>query len=107
MSRSKLKTDAAFHTFDPEIAVQEGINAAVVYRNLVFWVRYNEANRRNFHEGRYWTYNSLAAFDEQFPYRNRVVIVVPQGETITRWSAPSLSDLARYNGRMFRVVRAD
>lgn len=41
------------------------------------------------------------------PYRNRVVIVVPQGETITRWSAPGLSDLARYNGRMFRVVRAD
>ncbi|WP_141246460.1 hypothetical protein [Actibacterium ureilyticum] len=39
------------------------------------------------------------------PYRNRVVIVVPQGETITRWSAPGLSDLARYNGRMFRVVR--
>jgi len=41
------------------------------------------------------------------PYRNRVVIVVPQGETITRWNAPGLSDLARYNGRMFRVVRAD
>lgn len=41
------------------------------------------------------------------PYRNRVVIVVPQGETIARWNAPGLSDLARYNGRMFRVVRAD
>ncbi|WP_439525950.1 hypothetical protein [Roseovarius mucosus] len=39
------------------------------------------------------------------PYRNRVVIVVPQGETITRWNAPGLSDLARYNGRIFRVVR--
>ncbi len=44
---------------------------------------------------------------ELVPYRNRVVIVVPQGETITRWSAPGLSDLARYNGRMFRVVRTD
>lgn len=39
------------------------------------------------------------------PYRNRVVIVIPEGETITRWSAPGLSDLARYNGRMFRVVQ--
>lgn len=39
------------------------------------------------------------------PYRDRVVIVVPEGETITRWSAPGLSDLSRYNGRMFRVVR--
>lgn len=44
---------------------------------------------------------------ELVPYRNSVVIVVPQGETITRWSAPGLSDLAHYNGRMFRVVRAD
>lgn len=41
------------------------------------------------------------------PYRNRVVIVVPQGETITRWNAPGLSGIARYNGRMFRVVRVD
>lgn len=39
------------------------------------------------------------------PYRNRVVIVLPEGETITRWSAPGLSNLARYNGRMFRVVQ--
>lgn len=44
---------------------------------------------------------------ELVPYRNSVVIVVPQGETITRWSAPGLSDMARYNRRMFRVVRAD
>lgn len=41
------------------------------------------------------------------PYRDRVVIVVLQGETITRWNAPGLSDLARYNRRMFRVVRVD
>lgn len=39
------------------------------------------------------------------PYRDRVVIVVPEGDTITRRSAPGLSDLACYNGRMFRVAR--
>lgn len=68
MSSGRIKGDAAFHSFDAEIAMQVGINAAVVYRNLVFWVRHNEANRKNFHEGQYWTYNSLTAFDEQFPY---------------------------------------
>ncbi|WP_052249832.1 hypothetical protein [Tateyamaria sp. ANG-S1] len=68
MSRSEVKADAAFHTFDPDIAMLVGVNAAVVYRNLVFWVRHNETNRRNFHEGRYWTYNSLSAFDKKFPY---------------------------------------
>ncbi|ATF19468.1 hypothetical protein [Phaeobacter gallaeciensis] len=68
MAISKIKSDAAHHSFDPKIAMQVGTNAAVVFRNLVFWVRHNEANRRNFHEGRYWTYNSLTAFTEQFPY---------------------------------------
>lgn len=68
MSGTYVKEDAAFHSFDAGIAMRVGVNAAVVYRNLVFWVRHNETNRRNFHEGRYWTYNSLAAFDEQFPY---------------------------------------
>lgn len=68
MTYSPVKSDAAIHSFDAEIAAQVGINAAVVFRNIVFWVRHNEANRKNFHDGRYWTYNSLAAFDEQFPY---------------------------------------
>lgn len=67
-TQSKPRSDAAYHSFDPKIAVQVGTNAAVVYRNLVFWVRHNEANNKNFHEGRYWTYNSLAAFSIQFPY---------------------------------------
>lgn len=44
---------------------------------------------------------------ELVPYRNRVMIVVNEGETITGWRAPGLSNLARYNGRMFRVVQAD
>ncbi|WP_281858576.1 hypothetical protein [Litoreibacter halocynthiae] len=41
------------------------------------------------------------------PYCNRIVIELPQGKTISGWSAPGPSDLARYNGRMFRVVRTD
>lgn len=44
---------------------------------------------------------------ELIPYRDRVVIVVAQGETVTRWNAPGLSDFTRYNGRMFRLVQAD
>lgn len=40
-------------------------------------------------------------------YREDVVIVVPEGETITGWNAPGFSDLARLNGRVFRVVSAD
>ncbi len=67
-SSDGVKADAAYHSFDVEIAMLVGQPAAVVYRNLVFWIRHNESNGKNFQNGRYWTYNSLNAFAEQFPY---------------------------------------
>ena len=56
------------HSFEPKIATQVGLNAAVLYQNLTFWIEKNQANRRNQRDGRYWTYNSIAAFAELFPY---------------------------------------
>lgn len=56
------------HSFAPEIAVQVGLNAAVIYQNLCFWIEKNEANWHNFRDGRFWTYNSIAAFAKLFPY---------------------------------------
>lgn len=56
------------HSFDPEIAGRVGLNAAVIFQNITFWIEKNQANRRNFREGRYWTYNSISAFGELFPY---------------------------------------
>lgn len=58
----------ALHSFDPEIAERVGLNAAVVYQNLLFWCEHNAANDRHFHDGLYWTYNSMKAFGELFPY---------------------------------------
>lgn len=56
------------HSFDPEIAKKVGVNAAVIYQNIVWWTEKNAANQRHFYNGRYWTYNSVAAFDSLFPY---------------------------------------
>lgn len=36
--------------------------------NIGFWVKKNEANDKNSHDGYYWTYNSSSAFLQQFPY---------------------------------------
>ena len=58
----------ALHSFDPKIAAKVGVNAAVIYQNLLFWVEKNQANNKHFHEGRYWTYNSMRAFEELFSY---------------------------------------
>ena len=59
------------HHFDPEIAVSVGINAAIIYQNIVWWCATNEANEKNYHDGRYWTYNSIKAFEKLFPYLTR------------------------------------
>jgi len=56
------------HSFDVNIAVRHGIQAAVLIENLRFWLLKNIANKKNFHEGHYWTYNSVKAFAELFPY---------------------------------------
>ncbi|MFT4959809.1 MAG: hypothetical protein ACI92Z_000885 [Paracoccaceae bacterium] len=66
--KTKHADDAAHHTFEPAIAKKVGVAAAVVHRNLVFWIRHNETNNQNFHEGRYWSYNSYKAFGLQFSY---------------------------------------
>ena len=56
------------HTFNPEIACAVGVSAAVIYQNILFWTEKNAANNRHKHEGAYWTYNSISAFEQLFPY---------------------------------------
>lgn len=56
------------HSFDPLIAARVGVNAAVLYQNIVWWCAKNAANGHNKHEGRFWTYNSVKAWAVLFPY---------------------------------------
>jgi uncharacterized phage protein (TIGR02220 family) len=56
------------HIFDVEIAKKYGINVAVILENMSYWIKKNEANDKHFYEGKYWTYNSIKAFHEMFPY---------------------------------------
>ena len=55
-------------SFSGEVAGMVGVNAAVVYHGIRLWCKHNEANGKNFHDGRYWTYNSRKAFAELFPF---------------------------------------
>ena len=56
------------HSFDIEIAKEYGMLGAVLINHIWFWTEKNRANERNFHDGRYWIYNSAKAFSELFPY---------------------------------------
>ena len=56
------------HMFDIEDAKKYGILAAVILQNIKFWQAQSKANNANFHDGLYWTYNSVRAWTVLFPY---------------------------------------
>ena len=50
------------------VAERYGFEEAVFLDAIVFWYRTNKAENRNFRDGRWWTYNSIKAFEEVFPW---------------------------------------
>lgn len=56
------------HHFDVELAQKYGMAEAVLINHFEYWLEHNRSNDVNFFDGRYWTYNSMKAFAEIFPY---------------------------------------
>ena len=56
------------YSFDIKMATEIGVEKAVLLKNIVFWIRKNEANKMNYFDGSYWTYNSANAFTKLFPF---------------------------------------
>tara|TARA_R110002020_G_C16281925_1_gene771880 strand:+ start:73 stop:771 length:699 start_codon:yes stop_codon:yes gene_type:complete len=54
--------------FNTEVAKDVGTDAAIILSNIEFWEATNRANKRNYYNGRYWTYNSAKAFADIFNY---------------------------------------
>ena len=59
------------YSFNVQLAEQYGVEEAVLLNHLYFWIQHNAANKKHFHDGRYWTYNSAQAFTEIFPFWSR------------------------------------
>lgn len=56
------------HSFDVNIAKKYGIQEAILFNHLCFWIEKNKANDKHCYDGYYWTYSSKKAFTELFPY---------------------------------------
>ena len=56
------------YVFDSRVAMEFGVDGAVMLQNLYFWTKKNEANNKHYHDGKYWTYKSAKAFSELFPF---------------------------------------
>lgn len=51
-----------------EIAVLYGLPEALFIHNIYWWTAKNEANGKHLYDGKTWTYNSMKAFAEMFPF---------------------------------------
>lgn len=56
------------HSFLVDYAIRYGVDGAIVLNHFHFWIKKNIANNKHMYEGRFWTYNSIAALCDLFPY---------------------------------------
>lgn len=63
-----------YMTFDVEVATKYGTNVSILLGNINYWIQKNKANSKHFHDGRYWTYNTVAAFHALMPFMSANVI---------------------------------
>lgn len=56
------------HSFDIDLAEKYGIPEAILIHHFQHWITINKRLKRNFHEGRTWTYQTLEEIAAHFPY---------------------------------------
>lgn len=81
------------HGYDVGIATKYGVVEAVLLKHLYWWIEKNQANEKNFYDGRYWTYNSIAAFVEIFPEFSKAKI----GNALKRLENEGIIVVGNYN----------
>lgn len=86
-----------YHSFDIDIAKKYGMPAAVLLCHINHWIRKNEANGTHFHDGKYWTYNSIKAFNDLFPYMSEKVIRT----ALQKLEAEGLIETGNYNAAAY------
>ena len=56
------------YSFDVELAKRYGVDEAIMIKSFQYWIRLNKANNSNYYDGHDWTYNTIKALSELFPF---------------------------------------
>ncbi len=56
------------HSFSTELAKLIGLKESIILSHIYFWYEQNRSNNKNFHDGTWWTFNSVKTFATQFDY---------------------------------------
>src|SRR5690554_220537 len=65
---SKLLFNEQPLVIDKELAKLIGLNEAIVLQQIHYWLEINKKADKNFKDERYWTYNSVKDWQEEFPF---------------------------------------
>lgn len=85
------------HSFDIDIAKEYGITGAILLKHIYYWVEKNRANDKHYINGCYWTYCSIKAFGELFPYMSAKVI----RNSLTKLEEAGLIKVDCFNGQNY------
>jgi len=56
------------HSFDIQLAALYGVEEAILIHHFQYWINFNYRTKRNFREGKYWTYQTVKEISAHFPY---------------------------------------
>lgn len=56
------------HNFNVAVAEKVGLNSAVIFNSIYYWIEKNKADERNYKDGYYWTFMSKKGYCRYFPY---------------------------------------
>lgn len=56
------------YSFDGDIASVVGVNAALLFECICFWLNINAKNNRNLVDKKHWVYMSVKSFSEKLPF---------------------------------------
>ena len=59
---------------DKQLTKVIGLNQALILQQVYYCLKLNKKNNRNFHEGRYWTYNTINEWQEEFPFWSKETV---------------------------------
>ena len=64
-----MKYPATSHSFDINLATElKSVDLALLIAHFSYWIQFNERTKKNFHKGKYWTYDTQKEIKEHFPY---------------------------------------
>ena len=68
--------DIKKYYFSEKVAMETGVEEAIMFNNIYFWIRHNATKEYedHYHKGKYWMYNAVRDFVEQYPYWTPAIV---------------------------------